>query len=231
MILWIIIAGIVVAGGAALLCSRVPRKARPLAMREMSDQLDLEFAEKDNSILDRIKFFKIYHVTTLQAAARNVLRSKNSRPEVCVFDYESIIGTLGNSLTITQTIFYFKDDRMKLPGFRLSPEKAEIMKGKDTVFTYRPIVFPDHPSFSDHYRLVGPEDTEVRELFSSDILEYFAKLKGLWVEGFESELLIYEPKKIVVGKEFHRYYNTAHAIFQVFFNRSTALLAAKMGKT
>src|SRR5512147_1119479 len=93
-LLYIILGALLILGiGIALFFKRSHTKPRSITIRELSDQLGFEFSEKDNSILEKIKFFKIYNVATLQASARNVLRSKTNPPEVCVFDYESVIGT------------------------------------------------------------------------------------------------------------------------------------------
>ena len=213
--------------GAFILVRRTHSKPRSLSIRELSERLGLEFSEKDNSILEKIKFFKIYNVATLQASAHNVMRPKSKPPEVWIFDYESVVGTPESSSTMVQTTFYFSDERMKIPGFRLFPMNAEITKREDAVFKYRPISFPAQPTFAAKYRLIGPDEHEIRDLFSPEMIDYFGKLKTICVEGFDRELLIYQPKKLVAEKDFQDYYRIAQTIFQFFIDRSAVVGAAK----
>jgi hypothetical protein len=227
LIISCITAGSIVGIIAIVLMIRSRRKPRSLAIRGLSEDLGFEFSEKDNSILEKIKFFKIYNVATLQASARNVLRSKTKPPEIWIFDYESLIGAADSSSTMVQTVFYFSDERMKIPGFRLFPVNAEITKREDTVFKYRPISFPAQPAFATKYRLIGPEEHEIRELFSPEMIDYFGKLKNICVEGFGPELLVYQPKKIVAGKDFQTHYTIAQDIFQFFLDRSLVAGPAK----
>jgi hypothetical protein len=226
----LIAAGIVLGAIVAFtLYKRSHAKPRSLSIRELSERLGFEFSEKDNTILEKIKFFKIYNVATLQASAHNVLHSKTKPPEAWIFDYESVIGTPDSSVTTVQTTFYFTDERMKTPGFRLFPVHAEINKREDTVFKYRPISFSSQPAFAAKYRLIGPDEHEIRELFSPEMIEYFGKLKNICVEGFDRELLIYQPRKIVAEKEFQDYYQIAQTIFQFILDRSAVADSAKGG--
>jgi hypothetical protein len=221
----VIIAGI----AATLFAFKRAMKPRGGSVRQAGEHLGFSYAEKDNAILDKIKFFKMYDVTTRNASACNVLRSKQSHPDICVFDYEATTGSADAPVTDTHTVFYFNDDRMNLPGFRLVPENSEIARRNDSVLKYRPISFATHPVFSTRFRLVGPDDHEIRELFAPDLRAFFEKQSELCVEGFNAELLVYQLSKTAGGAGFHKSLATAQAVFQRFLDRSLALHASAAG--
>jgi hypothetical protein len=220
LIIFCIITGIIVGVAAIVLMLRSRARPRSLTIRGLGEQLGFEFSEKDNSILEKIKFFKIYNVATLQASARNVLRSKKAPPEIWVFDYESVVGAPQSSVAMVQTVFFFNDERMKNPGFRLFPVNDAITKREDTVFKYRPITFPANTGFAAKYQLTGPDEPEIRELFSPELVDYFVKQKHICVEGFGKDLLVYQPQKIVAIKDFQTFSAIAQDIFQFFLERS-----------
>lgn len=221
------------AAAAAVVCLFIlyqqrHRRPRAAAIRELGENLDLLFSDADPNVLEQLKFFKIYDAATRELAARNVLRSKTRPPEFCVFDYVSLVGTQKASTRVDQTVFYFRDPRMKLPGFRLFPKKSDILKRNDTVIKYRSVSFPSNPLFSHAYRLIGPDGDEVRELFKPDLVSYLEKLHGLHIEGFDTELLLYLYKRVIPEKDFLRWYQNAQSIFQLFLHHSALFRAKKL---
>lgn len=229
MLYFFIALSVAIIAAAILMYQQSRRKPRPIAMRELAAGLDLIYTEKDNSILENLKFFKIFDATTLQAAAHNVLRSRTRPPDFWIFDYQAVVGLHNASDRVEQTVFYFSDPRMKLPGFRLIPTDTDIGKQSDAVFKYRPIVFQSNPQFMANYRLISPDEQEIREIFKSDVIAYFEKLKGVCVEGFGNEVFMYQYKTLIHEKCFSRFYQNAQSIFQLFLHHSTILNADKTG--
>jgi hypothetical protein len=203
-------------------------KPRNRSIRALGEQLGFSFMGNDNAILDKIKFFKLYDVTTRNASAHNVLHSKTSPPDVCIFDYEATTGPEELPATDVHTVFYFKDDRMQLPGFRLLPENSEMARRNDSVLKYRPISFATHPVFSSKFRLVGPDDHEIREFFTPEIRVFFEKQGEICVEGFASELLVYRPEKNIATTDFLKSFKLAQGVFTLFLERSKAAAGSSM---
>jgi hypothetical protein len=201
----------------------VPLKSRGNYLRDFCRRSGLSFSEKENSLLDRIKFFNIYQAAPIREAALNVIRSRAGSPEICIFDYKTETESSGPPKTTTQTIFYFKDT-MKLPGFRFYPKArgGTQTRKQESVFKYRPIVFSSCPAFSEQNQMVGPDDNEIREFFSAELLEKLARFRNLWVEGYGSELLIYRRGRIVGGKGINRHYKSARAILRLFQEHGSA---------
>ncbi|MBN1131124.1 MAG: hypothetical protein JXA71_19195, partial [Chitinispirillaceae bacterium] len=112
MLYIIIAAAIIILGALLILCRRSHEGPRPAALQMLGGTLDLDFHDKDNSILERLKFFKIYDATTLQVAAHNVLRSKTKPPDLWLFDYTATVGLKENVSRVVQTTGYFYDPRM-----------------------------------------------------------------------------------------------------------------------
>jgi hypothetical protein len=199
----------------------VPLKSRTNYLRDLCRRYGLTFSEKNSSILDRLKFFKIYQAAPDSEAAFNVLWSQAGQPEVCIFDYKTGAMSNGEPLASAQTVFYFRGD-MKLPGFRFYPKEksgADTRK-QESLFKYRPIVFSSCPAFSELNQIVGPDDNEIREFFSQQLLEKLLKFRNVWVEGYGSELLVYRRNTIVSGKSIGRHYRSAQTILRLLQERS-----------
>jgi hypothetical protein len=220
MLYLLVAVSLIIIAAAILMYRQSRRKPRPAALRDLGAGFDLTYAEKDNSILENLKFFKIYDATTLQAAAHNVLRSRTRPPDFWVFDYRAVTGLRNDSGRVEQTVFYWSDPRMKLPGFRLIPKDSDIGKQSDAVFKYRPIVFKSHQQFMASYRLIGPDEQEIREIFKPDLIACFEKLKGVCVEGFGNEVFVYRYKTVIHEKHFNRFYQNARSLFQIFLHHS-----------
>jgi hypothetical protein len=216
---------VIIISAAFLMYRNSRRKPRPVALRDLGAGFNLTYTEKDNSILENLKFFKIYDATTLQAGAHNVLRSNTRPPDFWVFDYRAVIGNASGR--VEQTVFYWSDPRLKLPGFRLIPTDSDIGKQSDTVFKYRPIVFKSHPQFMANYRLIGPDEQDIREIFKPDLIACFEKLKGVCVEGFGNEVFVYRYKTIIHEKNFNRFYQNTQSIFQLFLHHSAQPIKEK----
>jgi hypothetical protein len=209
-----------------LVHNRSASTSRPLALKQEGAQCNLAYSEKDNTILGKLKFYKMYDAATLQASAANVLRSKISPPDIWIFDYSAVVGPEPSSMRISQTVFYCYDPRMKVPGFRLFPANAHLGKQSDVVFKYRPIPFTSSPRFSAQYRLVGPDEHEIRGLFTPDLIAYFEKLKAVYVEGYGSELIMYYHKTLISPVRFSRFYQNAHSLYQLVVHHSNRIAAA-----
>ncbi len=65
--------------------------------------------------------------------------------------------------------------------------KALVGRGKD-------IEFDSRPDFSKSYLLGGKDESAIRHVFSSRVLEYFERHEGLSVEGRDERLLCYRAE-------------------------------------
>ncbi|MBN2036557.1 MAG: hypothetical protein JW768_07420 [Chitinispirillaceae bacterium] len=208
--------------------NRSTSTSRPLALKREGAGLNLDYTEKDNTILEKLKFYNLYDAATLQASAANVLRSRISSPDIWIFDYHALTGPEPSGVRTSQTVIYLSDPRMKVPRFRLFPARADVGKRTDVVFKYRPIPFADAPRFSAQYRLVGPDEHDIRELFQPGLIAYCEKLKGVCVEGYGNELIMYYRKILVKPKCLARFYQNAHSLFQLVIHHSKRIAAAHL---
>lgn len=83
----------------------------------------------------------------------------------------------------------------ELPHFSLDPEKLrhkllDLKKGKD-------IDFPDAPRFSGRYRLSGPDEAAIRDLFSPQLLDMLARHPGRRARCYGDRLVWYRPSGLL----------------------------------
>lgn len=134
---------------------------------------------------------------------------------VTIFDYmaTSWVGR-GRDRRMTkadrQTVLLFESERLDLPAFSLRPETlgAKIR----TALGQQDIDFDQHPDFSSAYVLHGPDESQIRALFTDEKLDFFAHTRGLCVEGLGQKLLCYRPKKVISAKEFNDFLKEGLAV-------------------
>ena len=79
------------------------------------------------------------------------------------------------------------------------------------------------------YRLIGPDEQEIRELFTTDLIACFEKIRGLCVEGFENEMIIYHYNTVINDRQYLRFYRNAQSIFEHFLDHCTTSHSGKTG--
>ncbi len=95
-----------------------------------------------------------------------------------------------------QTVVVFRSNELSLPEFELRPrsivETFKIVKTfKALVGRDEDIKFDTRPDFLQSYVLRGNDESAIRHVFSSRVLEYFERHEGLSVEGRDESLLCY----------------------------------------
>lgn len=112
-----------------------------------------------------------------------------------------------------QTVLLFESERLNLPTFLLRPETlgAKVRNA----LGQQDIDFDQHPDFSSAYVLHGPDESQIRALFTNEKLDFFAHTRGLGVEGFGQKLLCYRPKKVVSAKEFNSFLKEGLAVLHL----------------
>lgn len=137
---------------------------------------------------------------------------------VTVFDYmaTSWVGT-GHNRRMTkadrQTVLLFESEQLELPAFSLHPETLGAKMRN--ALGQQDIDFDQHPNFSSAYVLHGPDESQIRTLFTNEKLDFFAHTRGLCVEGLGQKLLFYRPKKVVSAKEFNDFLKEGLAVLHL----------------
>jgi hypothetical protein len=146
-----------------------------------------------DTLIAKIKGFDLTYSDgdSLRSGIRDVFIERRPTEDLYFFLHEhrgSMPGGVGGT-GHRETVGCLVSKRLRLPRFRLSPERA-IEKIAST-FGARDIDFESHPAFSRSYFLNTNDETAVRGLFDSTILDFFDRHHGFHVEGNVDTLVIY----------------------------------------
>lgn len=157
--------------------------------------LKLTFQKKGSpDIVQALREFRLFqHGHGKQI--RNLMSGSAMNMDLQIFDYSYTVSGGKNNTVISQTVICFTSPDLNLPVFELSPETLFHRIGE--AFVGSDIDFAEHPVFSKQYRLKGPDESAVRELFRRDVCEYFEARTKLSVEGQGHILLFYRHGKRV----------------------------------
>ncbi|TNE46056.1 MAG: hypothetical protein EP343_25150 [Deltaproteobacteria bacterium] len=104
-------------------------------------------------------------------------------------DYKFTTGSGKHQRTSIQSVLVYSMD-FDIPNFSLDPENMFHKIG--SAFGYQDIDFTTHPKFSKAYLLRGPNELAIREFFCFEVLDYFERNQGLYVEAKDGHLLFYK---------------------------------------
>ena len=90
--------------------------------------------------------------------------------------------------------------QMRLPLFQLKPKHFYHKFGEYLGFT-KDIYIDTHPIFSENYLLTGNQEIDIRHTFHTDLLDFFSRENGWYLEGFGNELLLYREEGRVKKEE------------------------------
>ncbi len=85
------------------------------------------------------------------------------------------------------------------PMFRMG--NLSFFDSLQELFAPKDIRFDSHPKFSDHYLLTSDNETQVRQLFSADVLDYLEKNRNYKMEVNEHFILIFRDQRILNVEE------------------------------
>ena len=191
IILFWVVVGLSIAGVTIYLTSHFEKK-RTEAMTPVAASLGMEFsAEADDSLLQVLEVFKLFN-RGHSRKMRNVMKAETDSAQLAVFDYRFTTGHGKHQTVHKQTVFSMKTSELNPPQFLLRPEGfldkvGSIVGGQD-------IDFDSHPLFSKQFVLQGDNEEEVRRFFDAELLEYFEKNEGLYVESAPGMFIFFHRK-------------------------------------
>lgn len=111
--------------------------------------------------------------------------------DVAVFDYQYSFGKKFRAC-LSQTVVWLQRPGSVLPQFAIHPEgrglNADLIA---MAFGPTDINFESHPDFSNNCLLRGPDESAIRRLFNTDVLNFFEEHPGLSVEAVGDKLIYY----------------------------------------
>lgn len=190
--LFVAIAIVVVA--AVIIVSYRQDQKRIADMRAVAARIGWQYAPEEaglDGVLAGFGLFSRGHARK----ARNVLAARVDSAAAKIVDYRYELGYGNNRRIHLQTVLLLESDRLELPIFALRPEG--VSQRLADLFGQQDIDFPDHPGFSADYVLQGADEQQVRALFNSERLAFFARRPGLCLEGHGHRLIYYRAKQLV----------------------------------
>jgi hypothetical protein len=145
---------------------------------------------------------------------KNVMRGEARGLTAEIFDYRYTTGGGKHSQIWRQTVICFHLDGPPLPAFSLRPESVFDRIG--AWFGAQDINFEDYPTFSKMYLLQGPEEREIRGLFTDPLLAFYEGRPGLNTEGGGSRLLFYRHNKQVAPTDLLSFLEEGFEVLAVF---------------
>jgi hypothetical protein len=132
--------------------------------------------------------------------------------DVTTFGYEYEANGGEYSTTYRQTVVLFRSNKLSLPEFELRPrmlgDNIHFGKRKDIDF---------RRDFSESYFLRGNDESAIRDVFSTRVLDYFERHKDLSVEGRYERLLCYTHGGVrVKPDEIKLFLDEGRAVFDLF---------------
>jgi hypothetical protein len=164
-------------------------KKRGDALREFARSRNLTFSRSaDIDLAKEFPGFQLFLQGT-DKTIRNLVSGETDGVKLMLFDYQYTAGTGQSSASHNQTVLLMRSGKLDLPFFRLYPEN--IIHRLLTSFGKQDKSFQSWPEFSKSYVLAGGAGDEIKKAFSDQALSYFARHKGLVVEGNGQNILLY----------------------------------------
>jgi len=188
---------VAVVGGVIFLSMWLHRK-RQAALAEIARSLGLRFIEKpDEAWLDKFQRFPLSSRGRANRIAGGVVEGSlgtDGGVVVRVFDHSYTAGSGKSSHTYFATVVALELVSATLPVFVLREEGAHfsffgLFKRPED------INFDGWPLFSDKFHLTGEDESEVRRLFSPQVLDFFEQRIGQRVECAGDSLIYYRSGK------------------------------------
>ena len=202
-IIWIVVAVLI----AFFIHLAIWERRRTRQMELAAARVGLVFQKEDPGL----PFWEFSLLSTgWHRRIRNVARGEIGGCEVIVLEYRYKYGWGEATNEASQTIGAVSVAALKLPAFLLSND-ASNQRGID---------FDSHPQFSKIHNLVGADESAIRKLFDSQVLEFFEHEPRTSVECDGEWMIIYRHGHRVRPGEFEGFVREAMKVLDVF--RSSA---------
>jgi hypothetical protein len=215
----VVFVGIVSLGFTAL--SYYHETQRIEQMRFVGERMGFSYwPTADHDLQERLGPFHLFsqgHSRKIQ----NVMRREIHDIAVTLFEYRYRTNSGKHTRTHHQTVLLFETQRLQLPLFTLRPEGMFHRIAKK--FGYQDISFGDHPVFSEHYLLRGPQEAQIRELFTEEVLNYYSRHDDLCTEGDGQRLVFYRQGQMVEPGWLEGFLEQGLDVLDLFMKREGAL--------
>ena len=185
-------------------------RRRVNALKSLADELRWEFAPDGNEKLHQ--GLSRFHLSSRGATSvlTNLMYGRCDGTDVALFEYEWTQG----KQRVRQTVVWMQRRGTRMTEFALRPENVWRQLGGWPA--HDDINFESHPEFSRSYLLRGDDESAIRELFTSDVLDFYERHPGLVTEGSGNKLLYYRDGVVVQPDELRAHLDEALAVRALF---------------
>lgn len=177
---YFVIIGIALGVGLMIFIQGIMRKKDFVAM---ADKMGFTFKPEKNHLIGEYQLhFKIFDKGRSKKITSYMEKEKNG-VTISVFDYKYTTGGGKNSSTHKNCFVTFKNPSFSFPKFTLMPENrghrfiGAISKSMEkSIIGFNDIDFVDSPTFSDAYLLGGPDEEQIKSLFTKEVRDSFEGL-------------------------------------------------------
>lgn len=213
IIILIVVGSIVLVAGIILLVRHFEKK-RTEALQAAAKSMQLDFSRlPEPQLLPSLSAFPLFSHGHSRKAF-NVMTGMADEIEITLFDYRYTTGGGKNQHTHHQTVVLLESDILQAPPFSLKPQNVFHNIGKK--FGFQDIDFDSHPVFSEKYLLRSGDEVAVREVFTSDILEYYEQRPGLSTEAGGNRLIFFRASKKVKPEDLPQFLKDGFHIYTLF---------------
>jgi hypothetical protein len=134
-----------------------------------------------------------------------------------VFDYTYVTGGGKNSQRHNLTVAYFQSNNLRLPIFSLSPEN--VFHKMFSALGYQDIDFGNRPEFSKRYLLRGPDEQNIRNVFSDRVISFYeTQNQRFSTEAGGDQLFIYQDDVRVSPENIRSFIEWSSGLVNLFKN-------------
>ena len=183
---------------------RANAKKRTETLSGLASELSLEFHPDGNEELQlQLAGFPLLNKGR-KGQLTNICAGGTDELRLWICDYRFITGYGKNRRVHRQTVVAMKSDLLKLPEFRMRPERMFDRVGQ--MLGLQDIDFEDHLQFSQQFVLQSDMAEATRDFFDTGLLDFFAERPGCSFETRSGSFIVYRPRGIVTPDKFQAFF-------------------------
>lgn len=170
------------------------QKERREALRKIATQNGWGFAEAADLpfLREFASFLGKPGQDALNGQSINVISGQMRGRKIAVFDQKYVYGYGKGRQTYYQTFFAIELPNANLPVFCAEPDQSKDFFSFFATEYRLDINFGDFPVFSNNYVLHGPNEEQIRRLFTRNVLDFYQRQPLFTCVGGGKYLLMYQ---------------------------------------
>jgi hypothetical protein len=190
-------------------------KMRIQFLHSLASRLGLQSYDKDRSVLPAGLRQIALFCQGKKRKITNVMQGMRSEATMSILDYSSRVGKGKMSINQVQTVAVFEKEGLQVPAFSMRPVGSYHEVPPE--WEYRDIDFSaTAPGFAKGFVVKGKDEAAVRGLFSSDVIEYYTRIRGIAVEGEGSVLVVFRPGQQRRPEDLHAFRDNGTKVLSLF---------------